>query len=84
MSTLSLQKRHKTVITTVLPQGGGLDKVMRCDKNVDESANLRIQLFSVELIFVLSIAVWCSVYIGKSKPEGINSSVFDFCVLQKY
>ena len=62
---------------------GRLDKVMRsCDKNADKSANLRIPLFLVELIlvyFVPCVAVWCLVYISKSKPEGINSSVFVFC-----
>ena len=65
----------------------GSDKVMRsCDKNLDESTNLRIPLFLVEIIlvyFVPCVAVLCLVYIGKSKPEGINRSAFEFCVLQK-
>ena len=34
--------------------------------------------------FILCVAVWYLVYIGKSKPEGINSCAFDFCVLQNY
>ena len=76
--------------TLAIPDQGGLDKVTRsCDKNVDESAILRIASFSVELInlsifLFFCIAVWCLVYIGKSKPGGINSSAFDFCVLQNY
>ena len=42
------------------------------------------KLLTIRYIFILCVAVWCLVYMGKSKPEGINSSTFDFCVLQNY
>ena len=52
-----------------------------CDKNVDKSANLRIPLFLVELILVYFCSLCSCLVFSVYRPEGINNSVFDFCVL---
>ena len=54
---------HPAVLLYHLDSGGGSDKVMRsCDKNADESANLRIPLFSVEPILVYFCSL-CSCFL---------------------